>query len=87
MVELRILSRAESGRVLHRETLALRSAPGATGLLPSQLQLLSDSDLWSSSDASLPLLFVAGPLVSDGACGQQDVACRVVCLFEYLRCT
>ena len=65
-VELRIVSRsgADTGRVLHRETLGtLRgSGPGGGCPLPSQLQLLSDSDLLAA-DCSLPILLVSGPLV------------------------
>lgn len=68
-VELRIVSRSggDTGRVLHRETLGtLRgSGPGGGCPLPSQLQLLSDSDLLAA-DCLLPILLVSGPLVRQG---------------------
>lgn len=93
-VELRIVSRADHGRVLHREALALRSVRGpggggGGGLVPAQLQLLVHSDL-VSEDGALPILVVAGPLVSAAAvqttgglrggaplpcCRPQDILC------------
>lgn len=69
-IELRIVSRgggAETGRILHRESLELRATRAAGCVLPSQLFLLSNPEL-VSSDGSLPVLFIAGPLVSERSC-------------------
>lgn len=62
-VELRIVSRSDhGGRVLHRESLTLRSARAGSSLLPTQMHLFAHADL-VSMDGDLPILVVAGPLV------------------------
>jgi len=65
-VELRIVSRSDSGRLLHREALTMRGE-GLAGLIPSQLQLLSHADCLSADDV-LPVLIITGPLVGVSAC-------------------